>query len=204
MDLILKETIMLIIDIVIFFALMVIFKYVYSKLKNNHSRILNPAEYFPEEELHSLRQIFYLIMMGFFFVIILYTLVFVNGDLYTFTIIDLIISLYLAVNLDKSSLKNKLLFILIIPYGSLTFLLFGDTLIGILDLIHIPVYIYFIKLYYDKFKEYTESHSLGITIILLFTIILSVSSSHNLLKALIPLIHLSWFQTHLQVTDMPF
>lgn len=109
--------------------------------------------------------------MGFFFVIILYTLVFVNGDLYTFTIIDLIISLYLAVNLDKSSLKNKLLFILIIPYGSLTFLLFGDTLIGILDLIHIPVYIYFIKLYYDKFKEYTESHSLGITIILLFTII---------------------------------
>ena len=47
MDLILKETIMLIIDIVIFFALMVIFKYVYSKLKNNHSRILNPAEYFP-------------------------------------------------------------------------------------------------------------------------------------------------------------
>lgn len=150
---------------------MVIFKYVYSKLKNNHSRILNPAEYFPEEELQSLKQIFYLIMMGFFFVIILYTLVFVNGDLYTFTIIDLIISLYLAVNLDKSSLKNKLLFILIIPYGSLTFLLFGDTLIGILDLIHIPVYIYFIKLYYDKFKEYTESHSLGITIILLFTII---------------------------------
>ena len=118
-----------------------------------------------------MKQIFYLIMMGFFFVIILYTLVFVNGDLYTFTIIDLIISLYLAVNLDKSSLKNKLLFILIIPYGSLTFLLFGDTLIGILDLIHIPVYIYFIKLYYDKFKEYTESHSLGITIILLFTII---------------------------------
>ena len=171
MELIVEETIRLIIEIAIFLALMVIFKYFYSKLKTNHSRILNPSEYFPEEELQSLKQIFYLIMMGFFFVIILYTLVFVNGDLYTFTIIDLIISLYLAVNLDKSSLKNKLLFILIIPYGSLTFLLFGDTLIGILDLIHIPVYIYFIKLYYDKFKEYTESHSLGITIILLFTII---------------------------------
>ncbi len=84
-----------------------------------------------------MKQIFYLIMMGFFFVIILYTLVFVNGDLYTFSIIDIIISLYLAVNLDKSSLKNKLLLILIIPYGSLTFLLFGYTLIGILDLIHI-------------------------------------------------------------------
>lgn len=171
MELIVEETIRLIIEIAIFLVLMVIFKYFYSKLKNNHSRILNPSEYFPEEELQSLKQIFYLIMMGFFFVIILYTLVFVNGDLYTFSIIDIIISLYLAVNLDKSSLKNKLLLILIIPYGSLTFLLFGDTLIGILDLIHIPVYIYFIKLYYDKFKEYTESNSLGITILLLFTII---------------------------------
>ena len=171
MDLILKETIMLIIDIVIFFALMVIFKYVYSKLKNNHSRILNPAEYFPEEELHSLRQIFYLIMMGFFFVIILYTLIFINEDLYIVGIIDIIISLYLAVNLDKSSLKNKLLLILIIPYGSLSFMLFGNTFIGILDLIHLPVFIYFIKLYYDKFREYTNSNSLGITIILLFTIV---------------------------------
>ena len=171
MELIVEETIRLIIEIAIFLVLMVIFKYFYSKLKTNHSRILNPSEYFPEEELQSLKQIFYLIMMGFFFVIILYTLVFVNGDLYTFSIIDIIISLYLAVNLDKSSLKNKLLLILIIPYGSLTFLLFGYTLIGILDLIHIPVYIYFIKLYYDKFKEYTESNSLGITILLLFTII---------------------------------
>ena len=38
-------------------------------------------------------------------------------------------------------------------------------------MIHIPVFIYFIKVYYDKFREYTYSNGLGITIILLFTII---------------------------------
>ena len=40
-----------------------------------------------------------------------------------------------------------------------------------MDMIHVPVFIYFIKLYYDKFREYTSSNGLGITIILLFTII---------------------------------
>ena len=45
MELIVEETIRLIIEIAIFLVLMVIFKYFYSKLKTNHSRILNPSEY---------------------------------------------------------------------------------------------------------------------------------------------------------------
>ena len=40
-----------------------------------------------------------------------------------------------------------------------------------LDLIHIPALVYLIKLAYDKFIEYTRSNSLGITILLLFSII---------------------------------
>ena len=40
-----------------------------------------------------------------------------------------------------------------------------------MDFIHIPVYIYFIKVYYDKFREYTEANGLGIAVILLFVII---------------------------------
>ena len=42
---------------------------------------------------------------------------------------------------------------------------------GIVDLIHIPVMIYFIKYYYDGFREYTEANSLGIAVLLLFSII---------------------------------
>ena len=36
---------------------------------------------------------------------------------------------------------------------------------------YFPVFIYFIKVYYDRFKEYTESNGLGITIILLFVLV---------------------------------
>ena len=38
-------------------------------------------------------------------------------------------------------------------------------------LIHILVYAYFIKEYFDKFRKYTETNGLGITIILLFVIV---------------------------------
>lgn len=36
---------------------------------------------------------------------------------------------------------------------------------------HVPIFIYFIKVYYDKFREYTKTNGLGIAIILLFLII---------------------------------
>ena len=68
-------------------------------------------------------------------------------------------------------MKNKIILILLIPYGSLTYIVFGSSLVGLIDLIHVPIFIYFIKVYFDKFREYTESNGLGITVILLFTII---------------------------------
>lgn len=99
------------------------------------------------------------------------SLIFINSDLLYFTVFDVILSLYIAITIDKSTITRKLIILLLVPYGALTFLLFNNSLVGILDLIHIPVFICFIKYYYDKFKQYTESHGLGITIILLFTII---------------------------------
>ncbi len=123
------------------------------------------------EEIHSLRQAFFLIMMGLIFADILYTLVFVGSDVYYLSAFDIVLSLYLAVTLDKSLHKNQAILILVIPFGSLTFIVFANTLIGLVDFLHIPILIYFIKLYYDKFREYTQSNGLGITIILLFAII---------------------------------
>ncbi|WP_156064705.1 hypothetical protein [Methanobrevibacter sp. YE315] len=160
-----------ILEIIVFIVLMVISEFIFNRIRNKPYKIFNPKEYFPEEEIHSLRQIFYLIIMGLLFIDILYALVYIGDDLIYFVIFDIFISLCIAIKLDKSSLKNKILLILLIPYGSLNFIIFGDSLVGILDLIHIPVLIYFIKLYYDKFREYTESNGLGIAIILLFSII---------------------------------
>ncbi|WP_405270912.1 hypothetical protein [Methanobrevibacter sp.] len=171
MELIYNKILEVILEIIVFLVLMAIFKFIADKIKNNPHKILNLKEYFPEEEIHSLKQVFYLIMMGLFFINILYVFIIVESDIIYFVIFDIALSLYLAIKLDKSSLKNKILLLLLIPYGSLTYILFGNSLVGVLDLIHVPVFIYFIKVYYDKFMEYTESNGLGITIILLYTLI---------------------------------
>ena len=171
MDLFNIEFVQIILEIIVFLVLVFIIEVIYKKFGNNSSRLLKIQEYFPDEEIHSLKQVFYLIMMALFFVNILYSLVFVESDLIYFVIFDIAISLYLAVTLDKRISKNKILLILLIPYGSLTFMLFGNSLAGLLDIIHVPVFIYFIKVYYDKFMEYTSSNGLGIAIILLFAIV---------------------------------
>ena len=160
-----------VLEILVFLVFMVIFRFIFNKLENSSYKLLNPKEYLPEEELHSLRQMSFLIMMGLLFMCILYNVVYVGKDLLSFVIFDIVISLYVATKLDMRDWKNRILLILLIPYGSLTYFLFGKSLVGYLALIHVPVFIYFIKVYYDKFREYTESNGLGITIILLFSII---------------------------------
>ena len=171
LDLIYTEILLYIVEIVVFLVLTFVLGFVLKKIYESEYKVFDLKEYFPEEEIHSLKQIFFLIMMGLIFIDILYVVVFISSDLFYFVVFDIVLSLYLAIKLDTSSLKNKIILILLIPYGSLTFLLFSSTLVGIMDLIHVPVLIYFIKVYHDKFREYTASNGLGIAILLLFTII---------------------------------
>ena len=159
------------VEIAVFMVLMVIASFLLKKIMKSRNKIFNPREYFPEEEIHSLRQVFYLIMMAACFINILYSLVFVSTDVIYLVIFDILLSLFVAIRLDRSTLKNKILILLLVPYGSLTYLLFGNTLVGFLDFLHVPIFIYIIKIYYDKFREYTESNGLGIAIILLFLIV---------------------------------
>ena len=160
-----------IIEAIIFLIVVNIGIFIVKKLKSSDNKFLNPKEYLPEEEIHSVKQVYYLIMMGLCFVTILYAISFNSSDLLYFTIFDVIFSLYVAITIDKTSNWRKLFVVLLIPFGSLTYLLFGFTLVSLLDLIHIPVFIYLIKYYFDDFKRYTETNSLGITIVLLFAII---------------------------------
>ena len=104
-------------------------------------RFFNIGEYFPKDEIHTLTQVAYLALMTACFVNVMYTLIYV------------------------------LFIVVLVPYGALTYLLFNSPLIGLVNFIQVPVFIYLIKHYYDKFMDYTESHGLGISIVLLFTII---------------------------------
>lgn len=158
----------------IFLALTIIGTFMYNKIRDMSEKSIKTNELLPEDEIHSLRQVFYLILMALCFLNIFYSFIgFKMEFVYYFIVYDIILSLYCAISLDKSSLKNKIIWLLLIPYGSLCYALFDINLVIFLDFLHIFIFIYFTKLYFDKFMEYTDSYGLGITIFLLFVIIFS-------------------------------
>ena len=136
------------------------------------SRLSNPLEYFPSEAVFLLKQVFYLAVIMVIIIICLYLTFDWNEGFYFIYLLDIVVSIYLALKMDKDSRKDKVLLFLLIPFGSITALLFGDGIVVLLDLTHIIGYLYFIKVYFRKFVDYTENNGLGITIILLFAIIL--------------------------------
>ena len=134
-------------------------------------RFFNIGEYFPKDKIHTLTQVAYLALMTACFVNVMYTLIYVNINTTYFAILNFSLSLFIAITIDKSTFVRKLFIVVLVPYGALTYLLFNSPLIGLVNFIQVPVFIYLIKHYYDKFMDYTESHGLGISIVLLFTII---------------------------------
>lgn len=172
LEILTKTLLQLFIVIAIFIILTLLGEFIYKKLKKNYLDSIDMTDYLPEDEIHTLKQVFYLIMMALCVVVIFYSLVGSLMDEYYLAIFDILLSLYLAITLDKSSRKNKILLLLLIPYGSLSYTFFNiDLLMLIMDIIHVLVFIYFAKVYLDKFMEYTHSNGLGITIIVLFVII---------------------------------
>ena len=136
------------------------------------SRLSNPLEYFPSEAVFLLKQVFYLAVIMVIIIICLYLTFDWNEGFYFIYLLDIVVSIYLALKMDKDSRKDKVLLFLLIPFGSITALLFGDGIVVLLDLTHIIGYLYFIKVYFRKFIDFTENNGLGVTIILLFVIIL--------------------------------
>ena len=158
-------------EIVLFLVLTWIGIFIVKNFPKNNSKFLKPNEYLPDDKIQTLKQVDYLVLMGACFIDMMYPLIFVNSNLMYLTVFDIILSLYIAINIDKSTIWRKLILLFLVPYGSLTFLLYNSSSVILLNLIHIPVFIYFIKYYYDRFKEYTESHGLGIAVILVFVIV---------------------------------
>lgn len=159
------------IEMVIFLVVMAIGMFIVKRVRNSSNQALNPHEYLPEEEIQTLKQVFYLIMMALFFVDFVYSFIVLKGEIFYLALFDVALCLFAAVLLDKESWKNKLIVFFLLPFGSLSYLLFGSSFLFIFDVIHIPILLYIITVYYRKFREYTESNGLGFTIILLFAII---------------------------------
>ena len=157
--------------IIIFLVLTLLGKVIYHTLKNRYGKSISINELLPEDEVHTLVQVFYLILMALCVVNVFYSIMGSGNDLYFFAIFDVALSLYFAITLDMSSWKNRIIWLILIPYGSLVYPLFGLSLVILADFIHAFIFIYFAKLNLDKFVEYTNSNALGITIVLLFAVI---------------------------------
>lgn len=161
--------------LVVFLVLARVGKWLYVKIKSNsrlkNSKLFNLDEYLPEEEATTIKQVFYLIMIIIFVANIIYVIFEWRMESINLVLLDLAISLYVVINGDIDFSNHKILFFLLIPFASISYLLFESSSIDLLDLIHVFAFPYLIKLYYKKFVDYTETNSLGITIMLLFLII---------------------------------
>ena len=173
--LILVLTIQFIMVIAIYAILVYACKFTLNKVKSKSylkdSRFSNPMEYFPQEKISSLKQVFYLIMIFAFILLIPYLIFNWNESAHPFFVLDVIISIYLTLNIRGDTLKDKIILFMLIPFGSISNLL-GDNVLFFYDIFHLMGYMYFIKVYYRKFVDYTENNGLGITIMLLFSIVL--------------------------------
>ena len=78
----------------------------------------------PEDEVRSLKQVFYLILMTVCFIDLIYSFICSETQLIPFSVFDLILSMYFCISIDKSTWKNKILAFSLIPFGSISFLLY--------------------------------------------------------------------------------
>ena len=127
--------------IIIFLILTVLGKVIYHTLKNKYGNSMNINKLLPADEVHTLIQVFYLIVMALCVVNIFYSLMGTQNDIYYFAIFDIALSLYFAITLDMSSWKNRVIWLLLIPYGSLVYPLFGFSLLIFADFLHAFLFI---------------------------------------------------------------
>ena len=137
--------------ILMIFAVMVfIAKFASAKFKASElfksSRFFNPQEYLPEEELSTIKQVLYLVMIVIIVMNMLYLFFGWRDDSFNLLLFDIIISLYLAVGMDISSVKNKFILFLLIPFGSIAQLVDPTSWIVFFDLFHVFVFAYFLDI----------------------------------------------------------
>ena len=198
MNEIISACISIIISIIIFYALHLFIKKCRSIL-GNHDMNIDLEHYLPKEEAENIKQLAYLFiiflcLVNIFFILCSLDLLDIfhffgkNLDSLIFFALDIILSLFLSFTLDlKKDLKNKILFLLLVPYDSIN-LIFSILVIllapiippeivmsgpvsSIFNIIHLFVFIYFIRRYYIKFLNYTRNNQLGLTILLLTTLL---------------------------------
>ncbi|MBQ3473287.1 MAG: hypothetical protein IJH35_04410, partial [Methanobrevibacter sp.] len=137
--------------------------------------LMEPHEFFPKEEILSLKQVYYLILILFIYICIINFFIdrqWIDAELFVVNaLIDIIISAYIAITYYDGSTKSKIICIFLIPIASISSLLFGESLLVYWNFIRIPALLYLVAYFYDKFLDFTQENRLEKLILILVSII---------------------------------
>ena len=90
MDIISQPIFQIIVELIFFMVLTAVGIFILDKIRTSDNRYLNPQEFLPEDEIHTLRQVFYLILMSLCFVTVLYTLISAKTDIPYLSLFDIL------------------------------------------------------------------------------------------------------------------
>lgn len=159
-----------------------IISYVVTFIKNkikNHKEIGTDAQdnLIPQEELQTLKQIFYLVMATLLLANVINILFYMHIEFNELLMMDVFVSTVVCVALYER--ENKLILLALMPIATVYALYIPKNSSNILffilffiQLIHIFIDIYFIKYFYKNFIKYTRDKGIGYTAVLLFVIII--------------------------------
>lgn len=145
-------------------------------LFKHHNKLMNPNEFLPKEEIFSLKQVHYLILILLIYLCIInfffdrfFT---VSTELFLInSLIDIIVSTYIVVAFYDSSTRSRITSIFLMPLASISSLVFGATLLGYWDFIRIPTLLYMVVFLYHRFLEFTDENGLEKLILILVSIV---------------------------------
>ena len=136
------------------------------------NRLLKAEEYIPKDEVHSLYQIGYLILSFTFLLDVSYFIFSPRTIVSPFSVMDIILSLFVIIFLYKKDSKKSLFFVFcLIPISSTVSLAFPNTPVFLFDCLHIIGLVYFAYYFINQFYHYTKHNNLGLTMLLLFSIL---------------------------------
>ena len=166
----------IIVSVGIFLILCFIGEQLKKIVQKHFHKAMDPPDFLPEEELLSLKQVYYLLLILFIYLCIInffYDRYFgVSGQLHLInTINDIIISIFIVVAFYENTTKSRILAIFLMPLAAISTLVFGGTLIGFWDFLRIPALLYMVVVLYHKFLEFTEENRLEKLILILVSII---------------------------------
>lgn len=148
-------------------------------INSKNYTIFNPNQYLPEGELQTLKQLSYLLVAGAFITDLIYQLATSNADFVFLQVFDVFLSIAgCIIILSKFNKRRFILVLFLNPVVSIILIVLHvvalpmTILASIWYILHLIALLIVTDNYVKKFFEYTQNNNLGLTILLLFFIII--------------------------------